>query len=69
MRFAEALNRAHKPAVLFTGPKVGAKIESLGSSWRSVHEAVAKLRNRGAATDDVEDKRSEFVDYDTGHTI
>lgn len=63
VRFAEALKRAHKPAVLFTGPKVGAKIESLGSSWRSVHEAVAKLRNRGAATDDVEDKRCTHMTF------
>lgn len=56
VRFAAALNRS-KPAVLFTGAKVGAKIKNLSSSWRSVHEGVAKLRNRGASTEDVDDNK------------
>lgn len=34
VRSAAALSRS-KPAVLFTGPKVGAKIKNLSGSWRS----------------------------------
>lgn len=56
-RWAGMLNNSNSSQA-FEGPKVKSKIKKMSSSWRAVHEQVSKLRNRGAATAEVEDKKS-----------
>lgn len=58
-RWAEILNTTNSSQA-FTGPKVMAKIKKVSSAWRSIHEQVSKLRNRGAATKDVDDKKGMY---------
>lgn len=43
------------------GPKVMAKIKKMSSAWRAVDGQVFKLRNRGAATHVVVDKKGTYT--------
>lgn len=56
-RWAGMLNNSNS-SQLFEGLKAKSKIKKLSSSLRAVLEKVSKLRNRGAATAEVEDKKS-----------